>query len=209
MCIESVFIPALNTQFYLGGIYTLFEKVNNPVLREILDWAVHILIAVLIGLFIVNFVVQRTIVNGSSMEPTLQDKNQLLIEKLTQRFGNLHRGDIVTIYVPEFLEEGKDFMIKRVIGVEGDTVEIKDRTVYVNNVPLKEDYINGSETLPGNMQHDKITVPKGHVYVLGDNRLPNASRDSRIIGPVSLDKIRGRAFIRYYPFNEMGFMEKH
>jgi signal peptidase I len=169
-----------------------------------LDWAFHIGIAVLIGLFIVNFVVQRTIVNGNSMLPTLQDKNQLLIEKVSQRFGGLHRGDIVTIYVPEYLEEGKDYIIKRVIGIENDTVEIKDGKVYLNGTALQEDYINGTVTLPVNPKYDKITVPKGYVYVLGDNRLPNASKDSRTIGPVSLDRVRGKVLIRYYPFNEMG-----
>ncbi|MDP4092881.1 MAG: signal peptidase I [Bacillota bacterium] len=173
-----------------------------------MDWIFHILIAVIAGILIVTFIAQITVVNGSSMFPTLQNGNILLTEKISQRFGAIHRGDIVTLYVPEFLEEGKSVIIKRVIGVAGDTVEVKDGKVFVNGKQLTEKYINGNytEQYKGDPSHDynKVTVQKGYIYVLGDNRLPNASKDSRIIGPVPLSKLRGKAFFRIYPFNKIG-----
>lgn len=183
---------------------TFLDNVKNPMVKEALDWAFHIVIALLIGLFIVNFVVQRTIVRGNSMQPTLQDENQLLIEKVSQRFSGLHRGDIVTVYVPESLGEGRDYIIKRIIGVEKDHVQLKDGKVYVNGTALDEDYINGDTTLAGDQSYNDVTVPEGYVYVLGDNRLPNASMDSRYIGLISEDRVRGKAFLRYFPLNEIG-----
>lgn len=161
----------------------------------------HIGVAVIIGVLIVTFVAQRTIVYGSSMEPTLQDNNQLIIEKITPRFGKLKYGDIVTVYVPEELSEGKDYIIKRVIGVAGDLVEIKDGGVYLNGKKLDEPYINGDYTYEVDPQYSSVKVPEGMVYVLGDNRLRNASKDSRSIGLIDIRKIRGRAFVRLYPFN--------
>lgn len=186
-----------------GGIFT----VKNPILREVLDWAAHIILAVIIGFLIVTYVAQITIVHGSSMEPTLQDGNILLIEKITPRFGKLHYGDIITLNVPENVGREKKTIIKRVIGLENDTVEIRDGKVYVNGKMLNEDYINGDVTLPEMPQYNKVTVPKGQVYVLGDNRLPNASMDSRSIGPKDLKKVGGRAILRIFPLNKMGLLK--
>jgi signal peptidase I len=168
----------------------------------VFDWIFHIAIAVLIGFLVVTFVAQRTIVHGISMEPTLQDGDQLIVEKLTTRFGELRYGDIITVYIPEQLGEGKDYIIKRVIAVEGDTVEIKDGKIYVNEKLLVEDYVNGDSTLPVNPEYAKVTVPEGQVYAVGDNRLPGASKDSRSIGPVGNERIKGRALIRFYPFDK-------
>jgi len=163
---------------------------------------VHIAIALVIGILIVTFVGQRTIVYGVSMEPTLHHGDQLIVEKITTRFGSLHHGDIVTIYVPEYLGEGKDYIIKRVIGVENDTVEIKDGKVYLNDEVLDEDYINGTSTSPVNPEYSSVKVPKGYVYVLGDNRLPGASKDSRSIGLIDLKRVKGKALLRFYPFSK-------
>jgi len=112
------------------------------VFKEALDWAAHIIIAVLIGLFIVNFVAQITIVNGSSMETTLHNGDRLIIEKISPRFGWLKRGDIVTINDYPGLDSDRKPIIKRIIGLEGDKVEIRDGKVYVNGEALEEDYIN-------------------------------------------------------------------
>ena len=174
-----------------------------------LDWALHIAIAVLIGFLIITFVGQRTIVYGISMEPTLHNNDQLVVEKLSTRFGKLKYGDIITIYVPEFLGEGKDYIIKRVIGVEGDSVEIKDGKVYLNGKALSEAYINGSGTQAVEPEFSQVTVPAGKVFVLGDNRLPGASKDSRTIGLVGLDRVKGRAFVRVYPFKAFTMFKKN
>jgi len=179
---------------------------ENPILKEILDWVLHIAFAILIGLFIVTFIAQRTIVDGSSMLPTLHHGDQLIVEKISPRIGKLNKGDIVTLYIPEYLEKGKEYVVKRIVAMENDIVEIKDGKVYVNDEELKEDYINGSLTNDVNPDYSKITVPKGCVYVLGDNRLPHASLDSRSFGPINAKKVMGRVLVRYYPFNNMGYI---
>jgi signal peptidase I len=177
-------------------------------MKEALDWGIHILIAVLVGFFIVTFVGQRTVVNGASMEPTLHNNDQLIIEKISPRFGMLHRGDIITIDVRDHKNEVPDSpIIKRIIGVAGDTVEVKDGKVYVNDQELKEDYINGDNTDIVEDEFAKVTVPKGMVYVMGDNRLPNQSLDSRKIGALEVKKVGGRAILRFYPFNNFGTLK--
>ncbi|NMB33890.1 MAG: signal peptidase I [Clostridium sp.] len=189
---------------YRGGIITS----KNSVIKEILDWSIHIIIAILLGLFIVNFVAQITIVSGSSMEITLHDGDRLIIEKIGPRFNKLKRGDIVTINSYPNLEAERSPIIKRIIGIEGDKVEIRDGKVFVNDISIEENYINvGSEgTLQVEPQYSEIIVPKGHIYVLGDNRLPACSKDSRVFGTVSIGSVGGRAFFRFYPLNKIGFL---
>ncbi len=177
-------------------------------MKETLDWGIHILIAVLLGFFIVSFVGQRTVVNGASMEPTLHNGDQLIIEKISPRFGRLHRGDIITIDVKDYKEVPESPLIKRVIGLEGDNIEIKDGKVYVNGEEFKEDYINGNNTDIIEDKYSNITVPKGEVFVMGDNRLPGGSLDSRKIGPLDLKRVGGRAILRFYPFGKFGTLKK-
>lgn len=181
---------------------------DNTTIRELLDWIKHIIIAIVIGLIVVNYGVQRTIVYGSSMEPTLHDGNNLVVEKVTPRLGKFSYGDIVVINAPEFMAPGKEMIIKRIIALENDLVEIKDGKVYVNEKIVDEPYVSTSNTLPVNPKYSKIQVPEGHVYVLGDNRFPNASNDSRVIGPINLKSIVGKAVLRIYPFNEFGVLTK-
>ena len=175
---------------------------NNPVIREILDWVLHIAVAILIGIFIVTFIAQRTIVDGNSMLPTLHNGDQLIVEKISSRIGKLRKGDVVTVYIPEYLAEGKEYVVKRLIAMEGDTVEISDGKVFINEQELEENYINGSITNEVNKDYSKITVPKGKVYILGDNRLPHASLDSRSFGPIDAKKVIGKVLIKYYPFSK-------
>lgn len=186
---------------YKGEIITA----KNPVLKEVLDWAVHIFIAAIIGFIIVTFVVQRTVVYSYSMEPTLEEGDNLWVEKISTRFGKLNRGDIVTIDVPENVGRQRSPIIKRVIALENDTVEIKDGNVYVNGREIKEDYINGNYTRPEEPEYSKLTVPKGHIYVLGDNRKGRII-DSRNIGPIDIRRVTGRAIFRFYPFSKFGFL---
>ncbi|MDR3121667.1 MAG: signal peptidase I [Clostridiales bacterium] len=176
---------------------------NRAVIREILDWVKHIVIAVAVGILFINFVGQRTVVYGVSMTPTLEDKDQLVIEKISPKIGNIKRGDIVTIYVHGMLDEGKDYLIKRVIAIEGDTVGILDGTVYLNGAPLDERYIRGDYTYNERLT-DEVTVQKGEVFVMGDNRLKGGSNDSRSLGVFDISAIRGKAVFRWYPFDKFG-----
>ncbi|WP_276326136.1 signal peptidase I [Pseudobacteroides cellulosolvens] len=186
-----------------------FKSIKNPALREVLDWGVHIAVAVLIGFLIVAFVGQRTIVSGSSMETTLQDGDQLIIEKISPKIGNLKYGDIVTIDVSDMNGVDRSPIIKRVIGVEGDKIEVRDGKVYLNGKALKEDYINGDFTDNIREEYCNLTVKKGQIYVLGDNRTPGGSLDSRTLGPFDISRVGGKAIFRFWPFDNMGTPKKH
>ncbi len=153
-----------------------------------------ILIAVLINLFLA----QATRVYGQSMEPSLHTDQRLVVEKLSYNFHEPHRGDIVILRVPQ---AGSGLLIKRVIGLPGEKMEIKGGKVYINEQPLEEPYLSSQS------QRDMraIVVPPEHVFVLGDNR--NFSNDSRSFGPVALDNILGRAWFSYWPLDQIGFVE--
>ncbi len=177
---------------------------NNSIMdkkqrNEVIDWAIHIVVAVIVGVLIVTFVAQRTIVFDVSMQPTLVEGDNLLVEKLGHKFGLLNRGDIIIIKLPDSDKP----LIKRLIAVEGDRVEVKDGKVYVND----ELSLIGSESEPvtplGNEPgFTDLTVPEGQIYVLGDNR--KYSKDSTEFGPVDKAYIRGRAVFRFYPFSKFG-----
>jgi len=176
---------------------------SNPVLKEVLDWTLHIMIAIVIGFLIVTFVGQRTLVHDISMQPTLYEGDNLVVEKVSPKIGNLKHGDIVVFYVAE----EKRQLIKRLIAVEGDTVEIRDGKVYVNGAVKEEEYIKEDFTPEGmKPEYSKLTVEKGYIYVLGDNRMN--SNDSRSIGPVEAKNVTGKAILRFYPFNKFGILKR-
>jgi signal peptidase I len=188
-----------------GGLTTS----KKTIMKEALDWTIHIAIAILLAVLIVNFVAQVTVVQGSSMENTLSEKDRLLIEKLSVRFGKINRGDIVTVNDPDgddgiYLRNSP--IIKRVIGIEGDLVEIRDGNVFVNGEILEEDYIRGDETYPIRDEFSNVKVPEGYVYVIGDNRIFGQSSDSREFGPVKTEYIGGKAVLRFFPFSRISLL---
>lgn len=162
------------------------ERRRNPV-REVVE---TIVIALLIALVIRHFVVEVFVVDGKSMEPTLFTGERLLVNKFVYRLRNPRPGDIIVFRYPKNPE--RDF-IKRVVAVEGDTVEIAEGVVYVNGNELDEPYVEYRDTSGIEPQ----VVPEGAVWVLGDNR--NNSEDSRYFGEVPLENIKGRAFFRFWP----------
>jgi signal peptidase I len=180
---------------------------RSHMMKEVLDWLKHIALAVIITLVIVNFIGQFTIVQGDSMLPTLENNDILIIEKLTQRLGAIRQGDIVVVKIPEFLEDGKTYAVKRILATEGQRVGIREGKVFVDGEELHETYINGSETQIAAGLHDDLTVPEGTVYILGDNRLPGESKDSRTFGPVSVKRIAGRVVFRLFPFRGLGLVK--
>lgn len=177
-----------------GGIITPEGKKID----ETLDWIIHIAIAVLIGFLIVTFVAQPTLVHDISMQPTLVEGDYLVVEKLGPRLGELHRGDIIVFDVPE----ERRLLIKRLIALEGDKLEIRGGKVFVNGEESKVVDLKGVETWPDNPKYNNITVPAGFVYAMGDNR-PN-SNDSRMFGPIEAKRVTGRAIFRLFPFNRIG-----
>ena len=161
-------------------------------LRDLLGTIVP---AVVIALLIHAFLAQATRVYGQSMEPNLHTDERLVVEKLSYRFHGPRRGDIIVLHDPS---GGPELLIKRVVGLPGERVTMSDGRVYIDGVALAESYLSQSTQGSGR----SWLVPPLTVFVMGDNR--NASRDSRVFGPVSLDQIVGRALFRYWPPAEIG-----
>lgn len=170
---------------------------KDKVKGELIEWIKSIILAIVIALFIKTFIFNTTYVLGNSMHPTLHEKDRLFTNKLSMRLFEVDREDIVVIEAPDV--PNKDY-IKRIIGKEGDSIEIKDGEVYLNGVKLDEDYLDRN-IYTHTYGQSYWEVPKGHVFVLGDNREEGASKDSRFFGCVPKDSIKGIANFRYFPFN--------
>jgi signal peptidase I len=175
---------------------------SNSVLRTVWLWLVElgetVLPAIVIAVLINLFLAQATRVYGSSMEPNLHTDQRLVVEKVTYRLHSPRRGDVVVIRMPE---RGPELLIKRVIGLSGETIEVREGTVYINGQPLEEAYLVRKTT----GTYGPSTVPEGHVFVMGDNR--GASNDSRIFGAVPLERVVGRAWVSYWPFESLGIVQ--
>ena len=170
--------------------------------NELVEWIKSLLTAVAIAIVIKLFIIDSTQIDGLSMFPTLEHKDRLLVSKISTFFREPRRCEIVVFHAPD---TNKDY-IKRVIGLPGDVVEIIDGDVYVNGKKIEEDYIeNGVETTTGDIY--KWEVPAGSYFVLGDNRKPGQSKDSRLFGTIDEKSIVSYAFLRYFPFNKIGLMD--
>ena len=153
--------------------------------------------AILIALLIHIFLAQATRVYGQSMEPSLHTDERLVVEKLSYRFHGPRHGDIIVLHDPS---GGAELLIKRVIGLPGERVNVADGRVYVDGLPIDEPYL-AQPTLGSGRSW---SIPPLTVFVMGDNR--GASRDSRIFGPVGLNQIVGHAIFRYWPLREIGIV---
>ena len=179
----------------------LFELVETVVLT----------VAIFLG--IQWFVAQPYRIEGGSMEMTLLPDQYVLIDKLTPRWAPYERGDIVVLDPPAQAPGGGGTpFIKRVIGVAGDHVELRDGIVYVNGAALEETYIYAVDgvrqtTKPILGEPSEWTVPAGEVFVMGDHR--GASSDSRSFGPVETAHVLGRAWLRYWPVDMFGVLPGH
>jgi signal peptidase I len=168
-----------------------------------IEWVLIVAGALVAALVIKTFLFQAFYIPSPSMTPTLAVNDRVLVNKLSYRLHDINRGDIVVFERPPS-EEGilgiKD-LIKRVVGLPGETVESKDGIVYVDDEPLTEDYLP-----PGTMTEglERTTIPEGTVFVMGDNRAN--SKDSRVFGPVSQESVVGRAFVRVWPMGSFGFL---
>ena len=163
--------------------------------EEAKDWLVSIVIAVVLAFFIREFIVELYIVDGPSMRPTLQSQERLVVNKFIYNFRKKKKNEILVFEYPR--DRSRDF-IKRVIATGGDTVEIKAGKVFVNDQLLNEDYI----LEPTRSEYPKSTVPKGTVFVMGDNR--NNSEDSRFadVGFVPFELSKGKAMLVFWPVGQ-------
>lgn len=173
----------------------------KSVLKEILSTSLYLLSVLIVTYLIITFVGQRTEVNGSSMESTLQNGDNLIVDKISYRFSDPKRFDIVVF---PFQYEEDTYYIKRIIGLPGEIVQIDtDGVIYINGEVLHESY--GLEVIkdPGRAI-EPITLGEDEYFVMGDNR--NNSTDSRteLVGNVKRSELIGKAWVRIYPFNKFG-----
>ncbi|MBR3247021.1 MAG: signal peptidase I [Clostridiales bacterium] len=190
-----------------------FKLEKGTTAYEIFDWVRTICIGVLAGIFIVVFLVQKDNVYGDSMSPTLSSGDAVFAQKISNYFKSYKRGDIVVLDGHDM--EGytkKEYLIKRVIGLPGESVRIADGNVYIKPADADEYYLLQENYLPSGTKtimmlagldkgYDEVTLGEDEYYVLGDNR--PVSNDSRYLGPFTSDRIKGVAIVRVYPFNEM------
>lgn len=184
------------------------KKNNNDkkdsVLDAILDWVKTIAIALLIATVIKLFFIDATRVNGFSMLNTLYHDDMLFVDKIGPRFHDYDRGNIVILKAPD---DPAKLYVKRVIGIPGDSIELKDEKVYLNGKELNEPYTSVDYTLP-ERDGTKWTLGEDEYFVMGDNREQGASNDSRNFGPITRDSMIGHAFVRFYPFADKGRIDK-
>ncbi len=213
-------------------------------LREIIEWLVCIIIAVVLALLVRYYIGTPTIVQQTSMTPTLKENERLWLNRWGRTTKKMpERGDIITFEAPSVtkvssenidldnpvaiyeeepqgalkrfsyyvLENGKRSYIKRVIGLPGDYVEIKDGGVYINGEKLQENYLRAgvvTDMIQGNRDEsyfNKFTVPENYVFAMGDNR--PGSTDCRSFGCIPLSKIEGKVLFRFWPFSKFGGVE--
>ena len=175
------------------------QRINS---REILETVLYIAVVIVAAWFILHFVVQRTEVSGSSMLPSLHTGESIMIDKISYRFQDPERFDIIVF---NYQYRKDTHYIKRIIGLPGETVLIKDGTIFINGEPLAENY--GLETInnPGRAS-EPIVLGEDEYFVLGDNR--NGSSDSRSadVGNIDRKQIVGRAWLRIWPLDSFGFI---
>jgi signal peptidase I len=164
---------------------------------EIRSWIRDIFFAALTAVLIVVFVIQPVKVEGTSMQPRLSDQERIFVNKFVYHFSEIDRGDIVVFWYPR---DRSKSLIKRVIGLPGETVEVKAGIVEIDGRPLTEPYLEPAYL--DRSSYPPLLVPRNSYYVLGDHR--NSSNDSRNWGPVPAGNVFGKAILRYWPISKFG-----
>jgi signal peptidase I len=188
-------------------------KMTKSLYKAVSDWVIVIALALFAAFVVRTFLLQQFYISGPSMESTLYQNNRVLVNKLSYRFSGVGRGDIVVFdrVTSNGAEVVHDDLIKRVIGLENETLEVKQCVVYINNEPLEENYLDEfTRTEPDLVARCRtpdmhpVTIPDNYVFVMGDNRAE--SFDSRSFGAIEESKIVGRAFAVVWPLSKIGLL---
>jgi len=165
--------------------------------RALFDWVVVIGVALFVAFLVRTFVLAHFVVDGVSMTSTLQDEDRVFVNKLSYRLHDPNRGDVVVLHQLSGTSE-RD-LIKRVVGLPGESVQFLSCQVLIDGRALEEPYLDPEAMMPGSCGRDvgPVLVPNDHVFVMGDNR--GGSMDSRDLGPIDGDELVGRAFVVFWP----------
>jgi signal peptidase I len=165
--------------------------------KELWSWVKTLLVAVVLALILRQYVLAFFVVDGSSMLPTLKDGQMVAVNKLAYRIGSLKHGDVAVFEAKKTAigPTEKRVLIKRIIALPGDTIAISAGKVLLNGEELREDYTD----VLIDTDMELLLIEEGQVFVMGDNRNPRGSWDSREFGPIPMDSIMGKAFLIIYP----------
>jgi signal peptidase I len=189
------------------------EAEQHERVRSLVEWVAVIVGALIVALVVKTFLFQAFFIPSASMEPTLEEGDRVLVNKLSYDLHDVRRGDVVVFELPkdQIGADGIKDLIKRVIGLPGDVIETRDGVVYINDRRLDEPYLpegtlTGDPSNGNNPEIERQTVPEGTVFVMGDNRAN--SHDSRYAdrGPIPIDTLVGRAFVLVWPPGYLGAM---
>ena len=173
-------------------------------MRAVWEWVFVVVIAIGAALFIRVFLFQQYYIDGPSMQTTLMPQDRVLVNKMSYKLHDVHRGDVI-VFDRVTNEVQHDDLIKRVLGLPGEALEIRSCVVYIDGVQVEEPYLNLEQTSQiepsarcgSHTDMAPVVIPEDMVFVMGDNRVQ--SFDSRDFGPIDIDKVRGRAFVVIWP----------
>lgn len=186
---------------------------NSQGLRLLREWVTVLVVALVIAITVRSLLLQQFYISGPSMEATMFQDNRVLVNKLSYRLHDIHRGDVVVF--DRVTVDGEvvqhDDLIKRVIGLSGETISIKDCQVFIDGKLLAEPYLNDYDLAQSSVDDrcrvpvmDETLIPEDHLFVMGDNR--PQSFDSRMFGSIEQNLVVGRAFVIIWPFGEAKFL---
>ena len=184
---------------------------RNASLRSAVEWVAVIVGALVVALVVKTFLFQAFYIPSESMEPTLEKGDRVLVNKLSYDLHDVNRGDVIVFELDDedVGQDGIRDLIKRVIGLPGDTIETRDGAVFINDQKLSEPYLpdgtlTGDPSVGSNPEIPRQVVPDDHVFVLGDNRANSADSRYPYRGPIPIDDIVGRAFVLVWPPGDVG-----
>jgi signal peptidase I len=186
------------------SIRTDLNEKQRSQMRAVWEWVFVVVVAIGAAMLIRMFLFQQYYIDGPSMQTTLMPEDRVLVNKMSYKLHDIHRGDVI-VFDRVTNEVQHDDLIKRVLGLPGETLEIRSCVVYINGVQVEEPYLNPEQTSQiepnarcgSHTDMAPVVVPDEQIFVMGDNRVQ--SLDSRVFGPIDTDKVRGRAFVVIWP----------
>jgi signal peptidase I len=192
----------INEESIKGSDKSSHEKTKRSLKSIIIELSIYAIIIFFCIFIVPNYIIQRTVVDGESMMDNLMDGDSVIVNKFSYNFFKPARFDIIVFY-PYGRDDPDDYYVKRIIGLPGETIQIKGSDIYINDEILEENYGKDPITDPG-VAIDPIKLASDEYFVLGDNR--EISEDSRFFGPVQKDNISGHVVLRIYPFDKIGLL---
>lgn len=183
-------------------VITIFSKKISAAWKSVIkEYIDSFIVAGILAILIITYVARSFYIPSESMLPTLKVNDYILVNRFVYKMALPSRGEIIVFHPPHVKDPANTDFIKRVVALENDVVEVADGVLYLNGIPQDEPFIKE----PIDADFPAYRVPKGHVFVMGDNR--NNSDDSRYWGPLPLENIVGKAFVIFWPFSRMGLLK--